>query len=103
MSTVGQQTLPGGAQAAKYERLGFTFCKLGTAGLIAWLLTPQVMVLVVAAITITLYTRAFLYGLTKSRCVLRTPLLIIGFWSVVALADAAWLISTGLPKFVGSG
>jgi hypothetical protein len=84
--------LADGGRAAKYERLGFTFCKLGTAGLIAWLLSPQIMVLVVAAITIALYTRAFLFGLTQSRCVLRRPLLIIGFWAVVALADIAWLI-----------
>jgi hypothetical protein len=95
MSSTGQQiSIPGDSRAAKYERLGFTFCKLGTAGLIAWLLTPQVMVLVVAAITIALYARAFLYGLTRSRCFLRRPLLIIGFWAVVALADAAWLIAS---------
>ena len=32
----------------KYERLAFTFCRLGTTGLIAWLVGPAVFVLVVA-------------------------------------------------------
>lgn len=77
--------------AEKYERLAFTFCKLGTAGLIAWALTPPIFVLVVAVIAIALYGRALALGLVRSRCFLRKPLLIIAFWTFVAAADAAWL------------
>ena len=36
----------------KYERLAFTFCRMGTVGLIAWLVTPAVFVLVVAVAAI---------------------------------------------------
>jgi hypothetical protein len=78
--------------AEKYERLAFTFCKLGTTGLIAWALTPPIFVLLVAVVAIALYGKALTLGLLRSRCVLRKPLLIIGFWTVVAVADAAWLL-----------
>ncbi len=77
--------------AQKYERLAFTFCKMGTTGLIAWLLTPPVFVLIVAGVAIALYGRALTLGLVRSRCFLRKPLLIIGFWAAVAVGDAAWL------------
>ena len=78
-------------RAEKYERLAFTFCKMGTTGLIAWLLTPPIFVLIVAVTAIALYAKAVTLGLLRSRCVLRRPLLIIGFWAIVAVADAAWL------------
>ncbi|MDQ3927521.1 MAG: hypothetical protein M3328_00080, partial [Chloroflexota bacterium] len=67
--------------AEKYERLAFTFCKMGTVGLIAWLLTPPVFVLMVAGVAIGLYGKALTLGLVRSRCFLRKPLLIMGFWS----------------------
>jgi hypothetical protein len=79
------------APAEKYERLAFTFCKLGTAGLIAWALTPPIFVLVVAVVAVSLYGRALTLGLVRSRCFLRKPLLIIAFWTFVAAADVAWL------------
>ena len=78
--------------AEKYERLAFTFCKMGTIGLLAWLLTPPIFVLLVALAAIALYTRALALGLTRSRCFLRKPRLIIGFWSAVVVADAMWLL-----------
>ncbi|MDQ3689588.1 MAG: hypothetical protein M3406_06045 [Chloroflexota bacterium] len=79
-------------RAQKYDRLAFTFCKMGTVGLIAWLVTPPVFVLVVALVAIYLYGRAVAMGITRSQCVLRRPLLIMGFWSAVAAADATWLL-----------
>ncbi len=75
----------------KYERLAFTFCKMGTTGLLAWALTPPLFVLIVAVVAVGLYARAVTLGVTRSRCILRKPLLIMGFWAVVAVADAAWL------------
>ena len=77
--------------AEKYERLAFTFCKMGTVGLIAWAATPPVFVLVVALVAIYLYGRAVALGITRSQCILRRPLLIMGFWAAVAAADATWL------------
>ena len=79
------------SSAEKYERLAFTFCKMGTVGLMAWALTPPIFVLVVAVIAIALYAKAVMLGVTRSKCILRKPLLIMGFWAAVAAADAVWL------------
>jgi hypothetical protein len=79
-------------RAQKFDRLSFTFCKMGTVGLIAWLVTPPIFVLVVALVAIGLYAKAVALGLTRSQCILRRPLLIMGFWAAVATADAAWLL-----------
>ena len=78
-------------RAQKYDRLSFTFCKMGTVGLIAWLVTPPIFVLVVALVAIGLYGKAVALGLTRSQCILRRPLWIMGFWAVAAAADAVWL------------
>lgn len=75
----------------KYERLAFTFCKMGTVGLIAWALTPAVFVLVVAVVAIVLYARSISLGVSWTRCFLRRPTLVIGAWTVIAIADLVWL------------
>ena len=80
-------------RAQKYDRLAFTVCKIGTVGLIAWLVTPPIFVLVVAVGAIYLYGRALALGITRSQCVLRRPLLIMGFWAAVAAADLTWLVA----------
>ena len=79
-------------RAQKYDRLAFTFCKMGTVGLIAWLVSPPIFVLGVALIAIGLYGKAVALGITRSQCILRRPLLIMGFWAAVAAADATWLL-----------
>lgn len=79
-------------RAQKYDRLAFTFCKMGTVGLLAWALTPPVFVLAVGLVAIGLYGRAVSLGITRSQCILRRPLLIMGFWAAVAAADATWLL-----------
>lgn len=79
-------------RAEKYERLAFMFCKMGTTGLLVWLLTPPIFILIVAAITISLYAYAFSLGLLRSRCFLRKPLYIMGAWAVIALLDIAWIL-----------
>jgi hypothetical protein len=78
--------------AQKYERLAFTFCKMGTVGLMAWALTPPIFVLLVALVSMGLYGKAVTLGLLRSRCFLRKPLLIISFWAAVAAVDTAWLL-----------
>ncbi len=80
-------------RAEKYERVAFTFCKMGTTGLICWLLTPPIFVLIVAAAAIGLYGRAVALGLTRSRCFLRRPLLIMGFWAAVVAADGVLILT----------
>jgi hypothetical protein len=80
-------------QAEKWEKAAFTFCKMGTTGLIAWVITPPFFVLGVAAIAIALYGRAIALGVTRSKCFLRKPTYIIGFWATVGIADAVWLLA----------
>jgi hypothetical protein len=75
----------------KYERLAFTFCRMGTTGLIAWAVGPALFVLVVALVAIVLYGRSITLGVSWSRCFLRRPTLIIGAWAAIAAADAYWL------------
>jgi hypothetical protein len=79
----------------KYERLAFTFCRMGTVGLIAWLVTPAVFVLIVAVVAIALYAKSITLGVSWSKCFLRRPTLIIGFWAVVAVLDLYWLLVLG--------
>ncbi len=93
-STAGRatQSTSGLSSAEKYERVAFTFCKMGTTGLLAWALTPPVFVLLVAIAAVGFYGRALSLGLTRSRCILRKPALIIGFWASVGVVDAVWLL-----------
>ena len=84
---------PAPTQAEKWEKAAFTFCKMGTTGLIAWVVTPPVFVLAVAALAIVLYGRAIALGVTRSKCFLRKPTYIIGFWATVGIADAVWLLA----------
>jgi hypothetical protein len=85
-------TRPPETPAEKWERAAFTFCKLGTTGLIAWALTPPIFVLVVSIVGVGLYARSITLGVSWSKCLLRRPTLIIGFWAMVAAIDAAWLV-----------
>jgi hypothetical protein len=95
--TVGPATYirPPLTRPEKYERMAFTFCRMGTVGLIAWVVTPAVFVLVVAVVAIVLYARSITLGVSWSKCFLRRPTLIIGFWAVVAVADLYWLLVLG--------
>jgi hypothetical protein len=61
-------------------------------GLIAWLITPPLFVLAVAVVAIGLYGKAVALGITRSQCILRRPLLIMGFWAAVVAVDASWLV-----------
>ena len=49
-------------QPEKYERMAFTFCRMGTVGLIAWVVTPAIFVLVVAIVAIALYAKSITLG-----------------------------------------
>jgi hypothetical protein len=79
----------------KYERLAFTFCRMGTIGLVAWVVGPAVFVLVVALIAVALYARAITLGVGWSKCFLRRPTYIVGFWLLVAIVDAYWILALG--------
>lgn len=96
-AAVGPQSYvrPPLSRPEKYERMAFTFCRMGTVGLIAWLVSPAVFVLGVAIVAIVLYARSITLGVSWSKCFLRRPTLIIGFWAAVAVADAYWLFVLG--------
>ena len=79
----------------KYEKLAFTFCRMGTVGLIAWVLGPPLFVLIVAIAAVVLYARAITLGVGWTKCFLRRPTYIVGFWLLVAIADAYWLFVLG--------
>jgi len=91
----GTYVRPPLSRPEKYERLAFTFCRKGTVALIAWLLSPAVLVLVVAAIAIALYAKSISLGVSWSKCFLRRPTLIIGAWAAIGAADAYWLFVMG--------
>ena len=102
--SVGPQTYirPPLSPPEKYERLAFTFCRMGTVGLIAWLVGPAAFVLVVAVVAIALYAKSITLGVSWSKCFLRRPPLIIGVWAAIAAADAVWLFVLGgrLPAWL---
>ena len=97
MSTVGPATYvrPPLTRAEKYERMAFTFCRMGTVGLLAWVVTPPIFVLVVAVVAIALYAKSITLGVSWSKCFLRRPTLIIGVWAAIAAADLYWLVVLG--------
>jgi hypothetical protein len=94
---VGPQSYirPPRTRPEKYENLAFTFCRMGSVGLIAWILSPAVFVLIVSVIAIALYARSISLGVSWTKCFLRRPTLIVGFWALVAVADAWWLFVMG--------
>src|SRR5438093_11171608 len=75
----------------KYERLAFTFCRMGTVGLITWAVTPAVFVLVVAFVAVALYAKSITLGVSWSKCSLCRPPLSIGAWAAIAPPPAVWL------------
>ena len=75
--------------------MAFTFCRMGTVGLIAWVVTPAVFVLIVAIVAIGLYAKSITLGVSWSKCFLRRPTLIIGVWTAIAAADVIWLFVLG--------
>jgi hypothetical protein len=91
----GSYVRPPLSRPEKYERMAFTFCRMGTVGLIAWAVTPPLFVLLVAVIGIALYAKSITLGVSWTKCFLRRPTLIIGVWAAIAAADLYWLIVLG--------
>ena len=65
----------------RFEGLGFTWCKIGSIALIA--IFPKPALILASVFAIYYYARALLLGVDRSCCILRHPLLIIAFWTVV--------------------
>jgi hypothetical protein len=95
MSAAVVELRPPLTKAEKYERLAFTFCRMGTTGLIAWALSPAIFVLVVAVAAIVLYGRSITLGVSWSRCFLRRPTLFGACGAAIAALDVVWIFVLG--------
>ncbi|MBX7133653.1 MAG: hypothetical protein K1X67_13340 [Fimbriimonadaceae bacterium] len=75
------------SSAAKLEGLAFTFCKAGTLVL----LTGRFALPVISLLACVFFVLAYVAGQKESRCVLRYPLVIAGFWACV-FALSVWFV-----------
>jgi hypothetical protein len=67
------------------------FCVYTTVALLAWLVSPPVMVMVMSGLGLWAYARAVRGGLTRSKCVLRNPRLVLFYLGAVFAAGAVGL------------
>src|SRR6266581_2447649 len=62
------------------------FCVYATVALLAWLVSAPVMMMAMSALGLWAYTRAVRAGLTRSKCVLRRPRLVLLYLATVFVA-----------------
>lgn len=67
------------------------FCVYTTVALLAWIVSPPVMVMVMSGLGLWAYWRAVRAGLTRSKCVLRNPKLVLLYLGTVFAAGAVGL------------
>jgi len=67
------------------------FCVYTTVALLAWLVSPPVMVMAMSGLGLWAYGRAIRGGLTRSKCVLRNPRLVLFYLGSVFAAGAVGL------------
>jgi hypothetical protein len=67
------------------------FCVYTTVALLAWLVSPPVMVMVMSGLGLLAYWRAMRGGLTRSKCVLRNPRLVLLYLGTVFAGGAVGL------------
>ena len=78
----------------KLEKIAFQFCKIATVAFLCGRFTLPVA----ATLASGLYLAAHIQGKHDTKCILRYPLLIAGFWGVVAVG--AWIVTIdpALPR-----
>ena len=84
------------SSADQLEGIAFQFCKVATVALLCGRFTLPVAALLCAV----LYVVAFVKGKRDSRCVLRYPLLIAGFWGLIAAVWIAFAVNPSLGDSV---
>src|SRR5215211_6327897 len=67
------------------------FCVYTTVALLAWLVSPPVMVMAMSGMGLWAYSRAVRDGLTRSKCVLRNPKLVLLYLGTVFVAGGVGL------------
>jgi len=78
------------------------FCVYTTVALLSWLVSPPVMVMIMSGLGLWAYSRAMRDGLTRSKCVLRKPKLVLFYLGTVFVAGAiglAFEISHALHRY----
>ena len=68
------------------------YCVMTTVALLAWLLSPPVVVVAMGAFGFFMYWQAIRAGLTRSRCVLRHPMLVLGYLALASAAGIAGIV-----------
>lgn len=68
------------------------FCVFTTVALIAWAAGPPFAVTLMAGLGLWAYGRAVRAGLTRSRCVLRRPWLVMAYLLAAFAAGAVFLV-----------
>ncbi len=67
-------------------------CVYTTIALLAWIVGAPVMMMAMSALGLVAYWRAMRDGLTRSKCVLRKPRLVLFYLGAVFVAGAAAII-----------
>jgi predicted nicotinamide N-methyase len=63
-----------------------------TVGVLAWLLSPPIIVAGMGALGFWMYWQAIRGGLTRTRCVLRHPMLVLGYLALASAAGIAGIV-----------
>jgi len=67
-------------------------CVYTSIALLAWIVSPPVMIMAMSALGIVGYVRAVRAGLTRSKCVLREPRLVLVYLGSAFVAGAAAIV-----------
>ena len=87
MNTAGSDDVTSASPPGAFDPV--RFCALTTVALLAWLVTPPVVITVTAGLGLWAYMRARRHGLTRSRCLLGDTRLVIGYLALAFLLGGA--------------
>jgi hypothetical protein len=71
-----------------YEGIAFQFCKVATVALIA----GRYVLPLASGLCACFYVLAFINGQRVSRCVLKYPLLVAGFYGAICCGSVWWIV-----------
>jgi hypothetical protein len=86
-------------------RHGFGFdpmhlCTYTAVAILAWLLTPSLVVVMMSSLGLVAYARALRAGIDHTSCRLRSPRMVIAYLAVAWLAGA-WFTVAGVVGLLG--
>jgi hypothetical protein len=77
------------------------YCIYATVALLAWLLSPALVVACFAALGLRKYWRAYRAGLRASDCILGDPRRVMAYLGALLIAGAGWTIYALFVAFGG--